>query len=82
MVFYAGATPVASINVCFECGGVLVWPDYEPRPDYAHMSDADWKKRRALYARKLKAYEKVYPLWQAFFRDELGFSIVPPPREP
>ena len=29
-------------------------------------------------ARKQAAYERLYLTWEAFFRDELGFSIIPP----
>ena len=67
VVFFAGDEPVGSVNVCFECGDILATPPFE---------EAD----PALYEAKLAAYDRVYPRWEAFFRDELGWSIAPPPR--
>ncbi len=70
VVLYAGQTPVASINVCFSCGDILVWPPYEALPE-------DGKKLEKLYARKMKAYDVVFPRWEAFFRDEVGVPLEP-----
>jgi len=33
IVFYENDVPIASINVCFECGGILTWPD-APNPSF------------------------------------------------
>lgn len=80
VVLYAGDTPVGTANVCFECGDILVWPDLDPPPDYDHWTDAAEKRYERSYKRKLAAYEKVFPQWEQFFRDELGFPLVPVPR--
>jgi len=80
IVFYAGDTPVGSVNVCFSCGDVLVWPEFEPRldddPD-ADYSKAEQKKIDKRDQQKFAAYEKTYPKWEALFRDDLGWSIDP-----
>lgn len=79
VVLYAGETPVGSANVCFECGDILVWPDFEPRDDDDDdASPAAARKRERAYAKKLAAYKKVFPQWERLFRDELGFSLAPP----
>ena len=81
VVLYSGSTPVASINLCFECGDLLVWPEFEPGPDWDRYDDwtkAEHAKFDKLTKKKHAAYEKLYPEWEAFFRDELGFSITPP----
>ena len=44
VVLFEGDTPVASINVCFECGAVLSWPD-EGRPP--HVSVKQWTQTSA-----------------------------------
>lgn len=60
IVFYAGETPVASVNVCFSCGDILVWPPVTPA-----MSSR----------RQLAAYDKVFAKWKLFFGKELGFDL-------
>lgn len=72
VVFYAGDTPVGTANICFECGDILVWPDLE--------SVTDPQRRARGYRRQLAAYKQVFPKWEQFFRDELGFSLTPVPR--
>lgn len=69
VVLYAGEAPVGTVNVCFECGDILVWPD---------VGDAAPSERA--YRKKLAAYKKVFPNWERLFRDELGFSLAPPLR--
>jgi hypothetical protein len=75
VVLYDGDVPVASINVCFECGDILLWPRWEPRPDYSSMTDKQWKEQELRNAKQIKLYEKVFPKWKVFFQDEVGFSI-------
>ena len=77
VVLYSGDTPVGTANVCFECGDILVWPDLDPPPDYEHWTDAAQKQHEGSYRRKLTAYKKVFPQWENFFRDELGFPLAP-----
>jgi len=67
--------PVASINVCFECGDILVWPAYE--------QDEGWRDRKyGMYPKLMKAYDRVFPKWTAFFEKELGipsdWTKIPP----
>lgn len=69
VVLYAGDTPVGSANVCFECGDILVWPDFEPPP-----TDAQAGRRQQ---QQMRGYKQVFPQWERFFRDELGFSLTP-----
>lgn len=81
VILYSGQTPVASINLCFECGDLLVWPEFEPGPDwdnYDNWTKTEEAKFDKLMAKKQAVYDKLYPSWEAFFRDELGFSIIPP----
>lgn len=80
VVLYSGDTPVGTANVCFECGDILVWPDLDPPPDYDHWTDAAQKQHERNYRRKLTAYKKVFPQWERFFRDELGFPLTPAQR--
>ena len=75
VVLYDGEVPVASIDVCFSCGDILLWPRWEPAPDWDKMTS---KQRNDLELRRKKQmalYEKVFPTWQTFFRDEIGFPI-------
>ncbi|WAS97514.1 hypothetical protein [Nannocystis punicea] len=68
VVLYAGDAPVGSVNVCFECGDILVWPDFEPP---ASGPTAERRQRQ-----QMKAYKRVFPEWQRFFRDELGLPLT------
>jgi len=64
IVLFAGDTAVASANVCFECGDILTWPA--------------WRDGTGDHEALFAAYQKVFPTWEAFFRDELKLSITPP----
>lgn len=75
VVLYDGDTPVASINVCFECGDILLWPAWEPEPDWETMSERDMTRRAGEVARQMRLYDEVFPRWQAFFRDDVGYPI-------
>jgi hypothetical protein len=77
VVLFAGDTPVGSVNVCFECGYILVWPDGDPPLDYEHWSAAAKQQYERSYRRKLAAYKRVFPAWERFFRDELGLPLAP-----
>lgn len=70
VVLYAGEAPIGTVNVCFECGDILVWPGLVG----AGAGEPAYMKP------KLAAYKKVFPKWEKFFRDELGFSLTPPLR--
>lgn len=67
-VLFDGDLPIASINVCFECGDILTWPDSEIRFD-----DPAWESK---YARRKKLYDAVFPKWKPYFRDELGLPVA------
>lgn len=75
VVLYEREVPVASINVCFTCGDILVWPDWEPPPDWDKLTDEQRKKQMLRSEKQLKLYEKAFPRWKTFFRDEVGFPI-------
>jgi hypothetical protein len=59
VVLYDHDVPVASINVCFECGDILLWPRWTP-PESAKLE---------------KLFAQVFPKWKTFFRDAVGFPI-------
>lgn len=79
IVFYAGDTPVGSVNVCFSCGDILVWPDFEPGPDWNDDSKAGVRRRDKLMKQKLSGYKQAFPRWEKLFRDTLGLPLEPPP---
>lgn len=79
VVLYAGDVPVGTINVCFECGDILVWPALDPAIA-DDPSPAALRRREKAYKKKLAAYDRVFPRWQGFFRDEVGFPLTPPKR--
>lgn len=64
IVFYAGEVPVGSINVCFECGDILISPLYK--------QDSNWSdKKYKMYGKLMKRYDRVFPKWKKFFESEL-----------
>jgi hypothetical protein len=75
VVLYEDALPVATINVCFSCGDIILWPRWEPEPDWSNLSDRQTKELVAKRQKQMALYNKVFPKWQAFFRDEVGFAI-------
>ena len=62
--------PIASVNVCFQCGDILVWPPYS--------TDEDWNQQR--FAEQgaeempliFDAHEQVLPLWSTLLIDQLS----------
>lgn len=64
VVLYDHDSPVASINVCFECGDVLLWPRWG-KDDF---SESALKQRDKLFA-------QVFLKWKTFFRDSVGYPI-------
>ena len=78
VVLYAGDAPVGTINVCFECGDILVWPAIDPPVADDDASPAAERRREQATKKKLAAYDRVFPRWQQFFRDELEFPLTPP----
>jgi hypothetical protein len=78
VVLLDGDVPVASINVCFQCGDLLLWPRWskEPTPDWEKMTSQQISAHHARQMKRVKEYEGVFlPRWQAYFRDDVGFPI-------
>lgn len=80
VVLYDHDVPIASINVCFSCGDVLLWPKWgPPERDWNALTDAQTKKAladlEAESARKKKLFAQVFPKWKTFFGDAVGFPI-------
>jgi hypothetical protein len=76
VVLLEGELPVASINVCFECGDIRIWPPWSEEPSWDELTE---KQRAALEARanrQMKLYEKTFPKWEAFFRDDAGVPLA------
>ena len=76
VVLYLGDRPVASINVCFECGDILLWPRWRTEPDWEGMDDAQWAAHQRQMEARMAVYERVFPKWQSFFRDRVGFPLT------
>lgn len=77
VILYDGEVAVASINVCFSCGDILVWPRWDavPEPDWDHMTPQRQRAYDAAAKTAMAAYEQTFPLWQSYFRDQIGFAI-------
>jgi hypothetical protein len=78
VILYDRETPIASINVCFECGDILLWPRWEPAssgPTGPSMTAQQIAAFELRAAKQMKLYDKAFPRWQAFFRDQVGFPI-------
>ena len=71
IVWYAGDTPVGTANLGFDCGDILVWPDFE-----RHAAGTAPKVSGKAYKDKLAAYDYIFPLWKKFFGEELGISTT------
>ena len=50
--------PIASVSICFECGDILVWPEWDQRPA-ASLN----KYGRAF----MKKYDRTMARWKTFF---------------
>lgn len=75
VVLLHGDVPVASINVCFECGDIKLWPAWGPEPDWEKLTAKEMKALELRAAKQMKLYDKAWPKWKAFFRDEVGFPL-------
>ncbi len=62
--------PVASVNVCFECGDILAWPPY-PSKNESGSGLLSGMTRFMEETGQLKQYDRVFPLWRGLFLDEL-----------
>lgn len=75
VVLYEDAVPVATINVCFSCGDIILWPPWETPPNWDKLTDREMKERMARHDKQLKLYEKTFPKWKTFFTTDVGFTI-------
>lgn len=75
VVLYEDAVPVATINVCFSCGDIILWPPWETPPNWDKLTDKEMKERMARHDKQLKLYEKTFPKWKTFFTTDVGFTI-------
>jgi hypothetical protein len=71
LVLFDGDTPIASINVCFECGDIMLWPHWGPEPDYAQFTDKQWAEFQRAQKYQMGLYKRVFPQWKRFFLSEL-----------
>lgn len=71
VLFDADDVPIASINVCFQCGDILIWPHWTKPPH-------DWEKLENNMMRnaevRMRRYDIAFPKWKKLFRDKLGFG--------
>ncbi len=73
--FDARDEPIASVDVCFECDGILVWPDYKTKDENAYADPAF-----------MTAYEGALTQFKTLFGQELVLPLSytadpqPPPR--
>lgn len=66
VVFFDRAdTPVAAASICFECEGVLVWPDYRRDDDATPQA----------YLKREKKFSVALDGWKALFGGELGLPL-------
>ncbi|MAA80158.1 MAG: hypothetical protein CL916_12970 [Deltaproteobacteria bacterium] len=62
--------PVASINICFQCGDILVWPPYS--------TEEDWNQQRFSQqgAEEMPlifdAHEQMLPIWNTILIEQLA----------
>lgn len=72
VLFDAQEKPIASINICFSCGDILVWPPYS--------TDSTWEETR--YAQRTEdgmpliyaAQEELLPLWEHLLIQDVGLK--------
>ncbi len=62
--FDARDEPIASVDVCFECDGILVWPDYETKDAEAYADPAF-----------MKAYKNALAQFETLFGHELALPL-------
>ena len=74
--FDANDQPVASINVCFSCGDILVWPPYSLA--------ADWNQQRFSQQGSgdmphiFSAHEQILPVWNSMLLKQMGLPEFSP----
>ena len=68
IVFYSQGVPVGSIDLCFECGDILIYPPYKQAPNWPD-------KKLKMYGKLMKRYDNVFPKWEKLFGEELGLAL-------
>lgn len=81
VVLFDGDVPVASINVCFSCGDILLWPRWSIEPASEKLTKRGRAELELQRKKQLALYDKVFPQWTSFFRDDVGVAIDEPPRD-
>lgn len=61
--------PVASVNVCFQCGDVLVWPPYSSADNWNQQRFSEQGREMPLV---FDAHEQVLPLWKTILIEQLA----------
>ena len=75
IVLYENDIPIASINVCFECGGILTWPQ-APNPALHQLGpNATFAQELAEEHRVNAIFGKLLKRWESFFHDDVGFEV-------
>lgn len=67
--FDAQDQPIASVNVCFQCGDVLVWPPYNTAEDWNQQRFAQQGSEQMPLI--FEAHEQVLPLWNTLLIEQL-----------
>jgi hypothetical protein len=69
VVLFDGDTPIASINVCFECGDIDAWPLWDAI-DWQTATPAEQKLWLAREEKRQRAHPDALARWRRFFREE------------
>jgi hypothetical protein len=65
VVLFANGVPVGSINVCFTCEDILIWPPWS--------RDPGWElKKQNMYPKLMKRHASVLGDWKRFFSESAG----------
>jgi hypothetical protein len=67
VLFDKNDKPVASANVCFECDGTIMWPDYNEDAKKA-LEAKDWDVQ-------MTHYEAALSKWKILFGDKIGVPL-------
>ena len=70
VLFNEQEQPVASINVCFSCGDILIWPKYHTDPSWedARYSAQTEDGVPLIYS----AHEEILPIWEELLIQEVS----------
>ena len=57
--FNAAGEPIASVNICFSCSDIMVWPNYGP-DTLGAKKYKDWEKMEAIHFHTLSRWELFF----------------------